>query len=97
MVAFLLSLFFVQEHFKPVAHHREPGDSRNPLAAFQNPRLIIVMLCSTAIVQFGNASIAPIISLYVRELMHYRGPRYFAVCHWDFRWRTISRDSNGFD
>ncbi|MBP5843482.1 MFS transporter [Lactiplantibacillus plantarum] len=74
MVAFLLSLFFVQEHFKPVAHHREPGDSRNPLTAFQNPRLIIVMLCSTAIVQFGNASIAPIISLYVRELMHYRGP-----------------------
>ncbi|MCS6156187.1 MFS transporter [Lactiplantibacillus plantarum] len=74
MVAFLLSLFFVQEHFKPVAHHRESGDSRNPLAAFQNPRLIIVMLCSTAIVQFGNASIAPIISLYVRELMHYRGP-----------------------
>lgn len=74
MVAFLLSLFFVQEHFKPVAHYREPGDSRNPLAAFQNPRLIIVMLCSTAIVQFGNASIAPIISLYVRELMHYRGP-----------------------
>ena len=74
MVAFLLSLFFVQEHFKPVAHHREPGDSRNPLAAFQNPRLIIVMLCSTAIVQFGNASLAPIISLYVRELMHYRGP-----------------------
>lgn len=74
LVAFLLSLFFVQEHFKPVEHHRNPGDSRNPLAAFQNPRLIIMMLCSTAIVQFGNASIAPIISLYVRELMHYKGP-----------------------
>lgn len=72
--AFLLSLIFVQEHFKPVEHHREPGSSRNPLAAFKNPKLIIVMLCSTAIVQFGNASIAPIISLYVRELMHYRGP-----------------------
>ncbi|WP_455387058.1 MFS transporter [Lactiplantibacillus pentosus] len=74
LAAFLLSLFFVQEHFKPVEHHRNPGDSRNPLAAFQNPRLIIMMLCSTAIVQFGNASIAPIISLYVRELMHYKGP-----------------------
>nr|WP_247738454.1 MFS transporter [Lactiplantibacillus pentosus] len=74
LVAFLLSLFFVQEHFKPVEHHRNPGESRNPLAAFQNPRLIIMMLCSTAIVQFGNASIAPIISLYVRELMHYKGP-----------------------
>lgn len=74
MVAFLMSLIFVQEHFKPVEHHRQPGDSRNPLAAFKNPTLIIVMLCSTAIVQFGNASIAPIISLYVRELMNYRGP-----------------------
>ncbi len=74
MVAFLLSLIFVQEHFKPVEHHRQPGDSRNPLAAFKNPTLIIVMLCSTAIVQFGNASIAPIISLYVRELMNYHGP-----------------------
>lgn len=73
-VAFLLSLFLVEEHFKPVEHHREPGASRNPLAAFKNPTLIIVMLCSTAIVQFGNASIAPIISLYVRELMNYRGP-----------------------
>ncbi|ETY75692.1 MFS transporter [Lactiplantibacillus fabifermentans] len=72
--AFLLSLFFVQEHFKPVEHHRQPGDSRNPLAAFKNPKLIIMMLCSTMIVQLGNASIAPIISLYVRELMHYRGP-----------------------
>ncbi|AVK61605.1 MFS transporter [Lactobacillus sp. CBA3605] len=72
--AFLLSLFFVQEHFKPVDHHREPGASRNPLAAFQNPKLIIIMLCSTMIVQLGNASIAPIISLYVRELMHYKGP-----------------------
>ncbi|KRO10811.1 MFS transporter [Lactiplantibacillus xiangfangensis] len=74
MVAFLMSLIFVQEHFKPVEHHRQPGESRNPLAAFKNPMLIIVMLCSTAIVQFGNASIAPIISLYVRELMNYRGP-----------------------
>lgn len=74
MVAFLMSLLFVQEHFKPVEHHRQPGDSRNPLAAFKNPTLIIVMLCSTAIVQFGNASIAPIISLYVRELMNYCGP-----------------------
>jgi len=72
--AFLLSLFFVQEHFKPVEHHREPGASRNPLAAFQNPKLIIVMLCSTMIVQLGNASISPIISLYVQELMPHTGP-----------------------
>ncbi|MFC6200323.1 MFS transporter [Lactiplantibacillus nangangensis] len=74
MVAFLLSLVFVQEHFKPVEHHRQPGESRNPLAAFKNPTLIIMMLCSTMIVQMGNASIAPIISLYVKQLMHNVGP-----------------------
>ena len=74
MLAFLLSLVFVQEHFKPVEHHRQPGESRNPLAAFKNPTLIIMMLCSTMIVQMGNASIAPIISLYVKQLMHNAGP-----------------------
>ena len=74
MLAFVLSLVFVQEHFKPVEHHRQPGESRNPLAAFKNPTLIIMMLCSTMIVQMGNASIAPIISLYVKQLMHNVGP-----------------------
>lgn len=74
MLAFLLSLVFVQEHFKPVEHHRQPGESRNPLSAFKNPTLIIMMLCSTMIVQMGNASIAPIISLYVKQLMHNVGP-----------------------
>lgn len=74
MLAFLLSLVFVQEHFKPVEHHRQPGESRNPLSAFKNPTLIIMMLCSTMIVQMGNASIAPIISLYVKQLMHNAGP-----------------------
>lgn len=74
MLAFLLSLVFVQEHFKPVVHHRQPGESRNPLAAFKNPTLIMMMLCSTMIVQMGNASIAPIISLYVKQLMHNVGP-----------------------
>jgi len=74
MLAFVLSLVFVQEHFKPVEHHRQPGESRNPLTAFKNPTLIIMMLCSTMIVQMGNASIAPIISLYVKQLMHNVGP-----------------------
>ncbi|MFC6295575.1 MFS transporter [Lactiplantibacillus daoliensis] len=74
ILAFVLSLVFVQEHFKPVEHHRQPGESRNPLTAFKNPTLIIMMLCSTMIVQMGNASIAPIISLYVKQLMHNVGP-----------------------
>lgn len=59
----------------PVEHpKRAKGEKRNFLAGFPNPKLTIILLCSTMIVQLGNASISPILSLYVRELMHYRGP-----------------------
>lgn len=44
------------------------------LGQFANPKLIIVLLISTMIVQLGNASISPIISLYIKELMHNAGP-----------------------
>ena len=48
-----------------------------------NPKLILVLLSSTLIVQFGNISISPIISLYVKGLMHnvghHRGRRYYAA------------------
>lgn len=40
---------------------------------FANPRLITVLLISTLIVQLGNSSIFPIISLYVKQLMHGHG------------------------
>ncbi|MFT8316726.1 MAG: MFS transporter [Sporolactobacillus sp.] len=71
----LLSYFFVHETFKPVVHHAQQGRTHyNPLAMFPNPKIIFVLFCSTLIVQFGNISISPIISLYVRELMHNVGP-----------------------
>ncbi|KRL48784.1 major facilitator superfamily permease [Levilactobacillus spicheri DSM 15429] len=75
LVAFFMSWGLVQEKFKPVAP-RPAGEKRshNPLAAFPNPKLILVLLSSTMIVQFGNISISPIISLYVKELMHNVGP-----------------------
>jgi DHA1 family multidrug resistance protein-like MFS transporter len=73
MLTCLLSAVLVQEYFEPV--ERPKGAKRQSLLKqFDNPKLIIVLLCSTLIVQLGNASISPIISLYVRELMHYRGP-----------------------
>lgn len=46
---------------------------RGLLKQFANPKLIIVLLCSTLIVQLGNSSIFPIISLYVKQLMHGHG------------------------
>ncbi|WP_332237212.1 MFS transporter [Sporolactobacillus sp. KGMB 08714] len=73
-LTFLLSYFCVQENFRPVKHPQQQSRHRNPLAMFPNPKLIIVLFCSTLIVQFGNVSISPIISLYVKELMHDVGP-----------------------
>lgn len=69
-----MSWGLVEEKFKPVVHQSEQATSHNPLAAFPNPKLILVLLSSTLIVQFGNISISPIISLYVKELMHNVGP-----------------------
>ena len=74
LLTFFLSWIFVEEQFKPVVHQPGVKRSHNPLAAFPNPKLILVLLCSTLIVQFGNISISPIISLYVKELMHNVGP-----------------------
>ncbi|HJE46225.1 MFS transporter [Levilactobacillus namurensis] len=74
LVTFFMSWGLVEEKFKPVVHQSGQATSHNPLAAFPNPKLILVLLSSTLIVQFGNISISPIISLYVKELMHNVGP-----------------------
>ncbi|QMU08943.1 MFS transporter [Levilactobacillus suantsaii] len=74
LVTFFMSWGLVEEKFKPVAPKPKEERSFNPLAAFPNPKLILVLLSSTLIVQFGNISISPIISLYVKELMHNVGP-----------------------
>lgn len=76
LVSCILSATLVQEYFVPVEHHKRVKGEKHQglLSQFDNPKLIIILLCSTMIVQLGNASISPIISLYVRELMHYRGP-----------------------
>lgn len=65
----LMSAFLVEESFVPVK--REKGAPRTSfLAKIKDPRLIIILLISTMIVQTGNASISPIISLYINELLH---------------------------
>ncbi|WP_288762463.1 MFS transporter [uncultured Lacticaseibacillus sp.] len=73
IVAFL-SVSLVKEHVpdgKTVATHTKRKGGL--LKQFSNPRLIMVLLISTLIVQLGNSSIFPIISLYVRQLMHGHG------------------------
>ncbi|KRN20696.1 MFS transporter [Lacticaseibacillus camelliae] len=75
MLAGLASGLFVKEYFVP-APRKKGGKSglAGLLGQFANPKLIIVLLISTMIVQLGNASISPIISLYIKELMHNAGP-----------------------
>lgn len=67
----LLSAFFVKEDFVPVP---KAAKQKGLLGQFANPTLIITLMVSTMFVQLGNTSIAPIISLYVKELMHNAGP-----------------------
>lgn len=53
------------------------ADVQNSMQVFsqlKNKRIIIGMLVATLIIQLGNFSISPIISLYVRELMKNSGP-----------------------
>ncbi|WP_048001019.1 MFS transporter [Lactiplantibacillus herbarum] len=73
LIVFVLSLTLVHENFKPgdVSTEKRTGSL---LSQFKNPQLIITLLVSTMIIQMGNNSITPIISLYVKELMHNVGP-----------------------
>ncbi|MFC0379098.1 MFS transporter [Levilactobacillus acidifarinae] len=73
LIVFALSATMVHEHFQPVTRDQQ-AQRGSVLKAFQNPKLILVLLTSTMIIQMGNNSITPIISLYVRQLMHGVGP-----------------------
>lgn len=72
LITFVLSLLFVQEKFVPVSKTSAPNP--RPLKVLTGSRLIFILLSSTMLVQFGNTSISPIISLYVKQLMHNVGP-----------------------
>ncbi|MGM0173294.1 multidrug efflux MFS transporter [Enterococcus sp. DIV0800] len=71
-LVFILSLLFVHEEFTPV----EKKDMVPAKQIFQNlkyPHVVIGMFVTTLIIQASNNSISPIISLYIRQLMHGHG------------------------
>jgi len=72
-IVFVLSATLVHEHFTPVSAAKQ-AQAGSWLSQLKNPKLIIILLVSTMIIQMGNNSITPIISLYVRQLMHGSGP-----------------------
>ncbi|KRL06221.1 multidrug efflux MFS transporter [Liquorilactobacillus oeni] len=72
-LVFLLSALFVKEKFQPLEKD-ELQSGRAIFRSLKSPRIVIGMLLTTLLIQLGNFSISPIISLYVRQLMHNTGP-----------------------
>lgn len=69
----ILTVFFVHEtDFKPVTT-KKLASTRNVFKSLHHPQMILGLIITTLIIQASNNSIAPIISLYVRELMHHAG------------------------
>ncbi|KRL04149.1 MFS transporter [Liquorilactobacillus oeni] len=71
-LVFVLTFLYTKEHFKPVPAKK----MKSMVMIFKeltNRRLIIAMFLTTLLVQSSLMSIAPIISLFVRELMHNQG------------------------
>ncbi|KRL93828.1 multidrug efflux MFS transporter [Levilactobacillus hammesii] len=73
IIVFFLSATLVHEHFTPITRDQRE-QSGSWLRRVKRPKLILVLLVSTMIIQMGNNSITPIISLYVKQLMSNTGP-----------------------
>lgn len=67
---FTLTLFFVHErNFTPVSKEKTLP-ARELFKSLEYPQVIIGMFVTTLIIQAGNNSISPVISLYVQQLLH---------------------------
>lgn len=64
---FLMTLFCVRESFIPV-QKKDMLHARQVLSSLKNPRLVLALFVTTLIIQIATGSIAPILTLYVREL-----------------------------
>lgn len=69
-IVFVLTLLFVHEdNFTPVSKEKTLP-LRQLLGKLQYPHVVIGMFVTTLIIQAGNNSISPVISLYVQQLLH---------------------------
>ncbi|MBS0969877.1 multidrug efflux MFS transporter MdtG [Nissabacter archeti] len=66
-VCFVFTLFLIKEQFVPVSK-KEMLTGRQVLASLKNPKLVLCLFVTTLIIQVATGSIAPILTLYVREL-----------------------------
>ncbi|WP_039058043.1 multidrug efflux MFS transporter MdtG [Enterobacter sp. Bisph1] len=66
-LCFLLTLVCIRENFTPVTR-REMLHFKEVFASLKNPRLVLSLFITSLIIQVSTGSIAPILTLYVREL-----------------------------
>lgn len=64
---FVLTLLCIRESFTPVPK-KDMLHARQVLTSLKNPRLVLNLFVTTMIIQVATGSIAPILTLYVREL-----------------------------
>ncbi len=66
-ICFLLTLFLIRENFVPIAR-KEMLSAREVFSSLQNPKLVLSLFVTSLIIQVATGSIAPILTLYVRDL-----------------------------
>ncbi|MCS2163079.1 multidrug efflux MFS transporter MdtG [Scandinavium sp. H11S7] len=66
-LCFLLTLLLIREQFEPVPK-KEMLHARDVLSSLKSPKLVLSLFVTTMIIQVATGSIAPILTLYVREL-----------------------------
>ncbi|MBS0056826.1 multidrug efflux MFS transporter MdtG [Yersinia sp. Marseille-Q3913] len=64
---FVLTWLYVKEQFAPVLK-KDMLSGRQVFNSLKNPKLILSLFITTMIIQIATGSIAPILTLYVREL-----------------------------
>lgn len=64
---FMLTFFCIRENFTPVPK-KEMLHARQVFASLKNPKLVLSLFVTTMIIQVATGSIAPILTLYVRDL-----------------------------
>lgn len=66
-LCFVLTLFLIREQFEPVPK-KEMLHAKDVIASLKSPKLVLSLFVTTLIIQVATGSIAPILTLYVREL-----------------------------
>jgi len=70
LIASLSTLFFVKENFHPTTSQDK---SESPFVHIKNPSIVWAMIISSMLIQAATTSINPILSLFIKELMHGSG------------------------